>query len=214
MGKYYPVCLDLSGKKCLVVGGGKVALHKARDLLSAGADVTAAAPRFDRGFQRLKDVKLLRKAYGPADLRGCAVVIAATSDPEVNKQVCLDARRRKVLVNVVDMPRMCDFIVPAVLRRGDMTISVSTGGASPMLARKIKEDLGKRYPACYARYVRFSGEMRRLARQKLPAGKRGKLLKDIVYGRAWSLLNSKGVRAARQYVLKTLRKPPRKINRD
>jgi len=206
MAKYYPVCLNLCGKKCLIVGGGKVALRKARDLLEAGASVVVAAPEFVGGFHRLKGCQLVGKKYDASYLRGCAAVIAATGDRAVNEQVCLDARHGGVLVNVVDMPEMCDFIMPATLRRGDMTISISTGGAGPVLAKKIRKELENRYPARYARYVRFLGEMRGLVRQRFPAGKRRRILERIVYGRAWSVLADKGVRAARQFVLKMLEK--------
>lgn len=204
MTKYYPVCLDLSGRRCLVAGGGAVALRKARDLLRAGAEVTAVAPKFVAGFNRLRRINLVRRRYGARDLRGCAVVIAASGDGAVNRRVCADARRGRVLVNVVDAPEMCDFIVPSTLRRGGMTISVSTGGASPALARKIRREMERLYPASYARYVRFLAEMRRLVRENVSAGRRRAVLRRIIEGRAWAVLTGRGAREARKFVLEML----------
>ena len=205
MPRYYPVCLDVSGKRCLVVGGGKVALRKALDLLEAGAEVRAVALRFVGGFAGAHGIELARKKYDASDLKDCALVIAATDSGEVNGRVCDDARRERVLVNVVDVPELCDFIVPATVRRGEMTISVSTGGASPALAKKIREEIEKRYPARYEAYARFLGEVRRRVKEKFPAGKRREILREIVTGRAWEALAKKGVGAARRVVMKMLK---------
>ena len=198
--KYYPLCLDIRGKRCLVVGGGKVALRKALDLLEAGAKVKAVAPKFAGAFRKTRGIELCRKAYDSSDLRDCALAIAATNSKEVNRRVCADARREGILVNVVDTPEMCDFIVPATLRRGEMTISVSTGNASPSLARKIRRELEKRYPAKYAAYVRLLGEIRRTVKEKFPAHRRRQIMEQIVNGRAWAVLAKKGVGEARRYV--------------
>jgi precorrin-2 dehydrogenase/sirohydrochlorin ferrochelatase len=198
--KYYPVCLDIAGKQCLVVGGGKVALRKALDLLEAGAKVRAVAPQFIEAFRKSCGIELCRKAYDSADLRDCALVIAATDSEDVNRRVCEDARLARVLVNVVDAPELCDFIVPATLRRGDMTISVSTGGASPSLARKIRLELEKRYPARFAAFVGFLGKMRREARKKFPASRRRQIMERILNGHAWEVFAKKGARAAKRFI--------------
>jgi precorrin-2 dehydrogenase/sirohydrochlorin ferrochelatase len=203
--KYYPVCLDVAGKPCLVVGGGRVALRKAQDLLEAGAKVRAVAPKFIEAFHKTCGIELRRKEYDSSDLSGCALAIAATDDEEANRRVCADARRERILVNVVDAPEMCDFIVPATLRRGEMTISVSTGGASPALARKIRFELERRYPARYAAYVRLLGEMRQALRKKFPAQKRREIMEQMVSGRAWAILAKKGIGAARRFIAKTLK---------
>lgn len=182
-----------------------MALRKALDLVEAGAEVRAVAPKFVGGFAGAHGIELARKKYDASDLKDCAVVIAATDSGEVNGRVCDDARRERVLVNVVDAPELCDFIVPATVRRGEMTISVSTGGASPALAKKIREEIEKRYPARYEAYARFLGEVRRKVKEKFPAGKRREILQEIVTGRAWEALAKKGVGAARRVVMKMLK---------
>jgi len=203
LARYYPLCLKLEGKPCLVVGGGTVALRKAKDLLEAGAKVRAVAPDFVAGFRKTCGVELVRRAYRASDLRGCALVIAATNDENLNRRVSSDARREKALANVVDAPELCDFIVPSTLRRGDMTISVSTGGASPSLARKIRLELEKRYPAAYGLYVRFLGEMRRMVKENIAPSKRRVILERMVE-KTWPALVDKGVAAARKIMMKIL----------
>ncbi len=148
----YPVFLDLARKRCLVVGGGQVALRKVSALLESGADVQVISPEACVGLLQLADagqVKLVRRQYREGDLEGVFLAVAATDDPGINKMVSAEARSRRCLVNVVDDPANSDFIVPSCLRRGDITVAVSTGGASPALARKLRTrlegELGEEY---------------------------------------------------------------------
>lgn len=134
--RYYPVFLDLRGRLCVVIGGGRVARDKARGLVEAGARVRAIAPR----VEAMPDgVEVERRAFEAADLEGAALAIAATDDPEVNQAVAREAGERGIPVNVADDPEACTFLVPAVVRRGRVRIAISTGGASPLLARRLRE---------------------------------------------------------------------------
>jgi precorrin-2 dehydrogenase / sirohydrochlorin ferrochelatase len=204
LAKYYPICLNLSGRLCLVVGGGAVALRKTQDLLEAGAKVRAVAPQIAEGFRATCGVELVRRAYTSADLDGCVVAIAATDDAKINRRVYEDARGRGVLVNVVDKPEMCDFIVPATVRRGDMTISISTGGASPSLAKKIRRDIQKRYPARYTAYINILNDARTAVKATFAPGKRKAVLEKIAR-ETLSAFEKKGVAAAKNVTKKIIR---------
>jgi precorrin-2 dehydrogenase len=139
--RYYMACLDLDGRPCLVVGGGQVGLEKARGLLECGAIVTVVALRLAPELEQLP-VRWRRKAYETADLAGNFLVVAATSDSALNRQIFLDAEQRSLPCNVVDTPDLCSFILPAVFRRDPIAIAVSTGGASPALAKRLRDELG------------------------------------------------------------------------
>ena len=138
--RYYMACLDLAGRSCLVVGGGSVALEKVRGLLECGADVTVVAPQVVEELCGL-DVELVRRGYRESDLDGRFLVVAATATRSLNRRVFGDAEARSLLCNVVDVPELCSFILPAVLRRDPIAIGVSTGGASPALAQRIRDDI-------------------------------------------------------------------------
>jgi siroheme synthase-like protein len=133
-------CLDLEGRSCLVVGGGPVALEKASGLLDCGARVTVVAPEL-AGDLRDLSVELIERRYETSDLDGRFLVIAATSDTELNRRVRADAEARALLCNVADVPELCSFILPAVYRRDPIAIAVSTGGASPALAQRIRSEI-------------------------------------------------------------------------
>ncbi|MFH1549268.1 MAG: bifunctional precorrin-2 dehydrogenase/sirohydrochlorin ferrochelatase [Planctomycetota bacterium] len=203
---YFPVSLKLEGRRCLVVGGGRVALRKARALLDAGAEVVAVAPRFDAAFRKLKGkVRLLRKRYTGADIRGCAFVVAATSDARVNARVSRDARRRRIPVNVVDVPDLSDVIIPSTLRRGGFTISVSTGGSSPLLAQKVRRELEKYFPKAYSGYVSLLGELRKgVFARPISAAEKRRALRGLLDGRGLAIYLKKGRAAARAYILRKL----------
>jgi siroheme synthase-like protein len=141
---YYPIFLDLTGKPVLVVGAGKVALRKTRGLLEAGAAVTVVAPRAEPDFAQM-DLTLLRRAFRPSDIRGAALVFAATDNRAVNHAVGEAAKRQGIPVNVADARAECSFLVPARIPRRHLQIAISTGGESPRAAaalrRKIEENL-------------------------------------------------------------------------
>jgi precorrin-2 dehydrogenase / sirohydrochlorin ferrochelatase len=145
--QYYPVYLDLRGRACIVVGGGTVATRKVESLLAAGARVTVVSPALTPALAALADTHEIvhhPRPYRASDLGGAALVFAATNDEEVHASIAADAAAAGVLLNVVDRPPLCSFIVPAVVRRGAVTIGISTGGASPALARRMRQDLEAR----------------------------------------------------------------------
>jgi siroheme synthase-like protein len=142
MKQYYMACLDLEGRRCLVVGGGAVGLEKAAGLAACGARVTVVSPELDEGFAEL-EVDWLARGYETGDLDGAFLVVAATSDRAVNERVRDDAEARRMLCNVADVPDLCNFILPAVHREGPIAVAVSTGGASPALAKRLRSQIAE-----------------------------------------------------------------------
>lgn len=144
MPAYYPVYLNLTGKKCLVFGGGPIAEDKIAKLQSTGAQVTIVSPTVTPNLQAWAhrgDFQWQPREYQAGDMEGAFLSIAATNDRQVNHEIFQEAERLGVLINVVDGPEQCTFIAPAVVRRGQVTLAISTGGASPALARKLREAL-------------------------------------------------------------------------
>ncbi len=161
--EFYPLSLKISGKRCVVVGGGQVARRKVRALLEHGANVEVISPDPCVELNKLVEtgkVKLLRRHYQPGDLQGALIAIAATDNSQINRQVVKEAKDKAVLVNVADDPQNSDFILPSYLRRGALTIAVSTAGVSPALARKIRTRLEKDFGDEYVSLVRLIGEVR------------------------------------------------------
>ena len=161
MAKYYPILLNIQDKKCLVVGGGNVAWRKVCSLKEAGARVTVVSPEFCPEMENETGIEKIQQKYEEGFLNGAWVVVASTDDEEVNKKVYYDAVKRGILVNVVDRPEFCSFIVPATINRGDLSISISTGGASPALARNIRESLEKQFGDEYGEFAKLLSETRR-----------------------------------------------------
>lgn len=162
--KYYPLCLNISGKRCVVVGGGNVAERKVRRLLECGARVEVIAMALTPALEALKGEGRIVHRDGPYEgsfLSGACLVIGATDDGNVNGQIAEDARRLGIPVNIVDDPARCDFILPSVVEQGDLQISISTGGKSPALARKLREELEGRYGPEYAVLLDILGDLRR-----------------------------------------------------
>ncbi len=168
MSDYFPVFLDLRGRRCLVVGGGAIGERKAMALLECGARVTVVAPVVTTGLAALAAARRIihrPRRFETRDVRDAALVIAATGSTAVDGAVTAAARRRRVLVNVVDRPAECDFIFPSVLRRGGLQIAVSTGGRSPALAREIRQALEAVVPEDYAEFVERVARARASARR-------------------------------------------------
>ena len=173
--KYYPVFLELTGRRCLVVGAGKVALRKVRALLEAGAEVSLVSPEALEELKKLVvqgAIRWRRGEFEDGDLDGVFLVIGATDDPEVNRRVYRAADKASRMVNIVDEPELCNFIVPSVLTRGDFQVAVSSGGASPILARKVREVLGYRFGPEYAVVVDELARLRRELKERVPREER------------------------------------------
>lgn len=169
MPDYFPAFLDLRGRRCLVVGGGEIGERKTHALLDCGARVTIVSPSVTQRLAALAaSGRLVHRArpFRRSDPRGCALAVAATGDPRVDRVVAAAARRWRALVNVVDRPQHCDFIVPAVLRRGELQIAVSTGGRSPAIAREIRRRLERFFGPEYSELISRAGEARNRARAK------------------------------------------------
>jgi precorrin-2 dehydrogenase/sirohydrochlorin ferrochelatase len=206
MARYYPICLSLEGRPCLVVGGGAVALRKVESLLDAGARVTVVSPEFCEELLRLGAATRLERPFEEQDVAGAFLVYAATDDAAVNRAVAAAARRHHALVNVVDTPAECDFIVPSTLTRGELTVSVSTGGASPALARRLRLELEKLFPKSYGRFVRLLAGLRAEVARAVPdAARRRAILQELARRSTWDLFAEGGAKAVRQLLRDRIR---------
>jgi siroheme synthase-like protein len=169
---FYIACLKLTGRRCLVVGGGDIGLEKVEGLLACGADVTLLAPVAHPELEDLAregSIAWERREYaGGADLEGVFIVIAATDDTDVNIAVFDDAEKRAMLVNVVDVPPLCNFILPAIVRSGPLAIAISTAGASPALAKRMKRQVAELFGEEYARLAVILNDARGWAKGTLP----------------------------------------------
>jgi precorrin-2 dehydrogenase / sirohydrochlorin ferrochelatase len=169
---FYIACLKLTGRTCLVVGGGEIGLEKVEGLLVCEGNVVVMAPKVHPEIERLVSEGSViweqREYAGPDDLEGVFMVIAATDDTDVNIRVYEDAERRAMLVNVVDVPPLCNFILPAIFRSGPIAIAISTAGASPALAKRMRNQIADEYGEPYARLAELLNEVRGWAKGTLP----------------------------------------------
>jgi precorrin-2 dehydrogenase/sirohydrochlorin ferrochelatase len=162
--KYYPVFLDISGKKCVVIGGGEVAARKVSRLLNCGAKVLVVSPQLTPELIGLKVRSAIENVAADYDIqfiKGVALVIGATDDANTNALISSDARSLGIPVNIVDDPQKCDFILPAVVERGDLAIAIGTGGKSPALARHLRKELEAKYGVEYEILLKILGDLRR-----------------------------------------------------
>jgi len=202
---YYPIAIELTGRKCLVVGGGEVALRKAQALVDAGASVTVIAPEADPRLHPMEGVTVLRRQYEAGDASGYSLVFAATDDRTVNATVAQDAVRSGALVNVVDEGELCSFIAPSVVRRGDLLIAVTTSGKSPALSRKIRLDLEQRYGPEYAEFVDLLGSLRDCVKAAHPSQEeREAVFRRLLDSGILELLREGNVQGAREKALRCI----------
>jgi siroheme synthase-like protein len=211
--KTYPICLiNLESRQAVVVGGGNVAARKVGELLEAGARVTVISPTLSPELKALAEaerITVIGRPYRRGDLFNAFLAIAATDEPDVNQAIWQEAEQHGCLVNVVDDPAHCHFITPAVLRRGDVTVTVSTGGTSPALARRLRERLETLIGPEYGQMATLLAELRPELRSRYSEGKDRQEaafrlvdsdLIDIIKAkglgearvRAWQLLNEDG----------------------
>lgn len=171
MNTYYPVYIELRDQPCVVIGGGKIAEGKVDGLLAAQAIVTVISPELTVHLQELvnrKQITYLSRIYQPGDLTGAFMVICATDQPEINHQVSQEATANHQLVNVVDDTPRCNFIAPSILRKGDLTIAISTSGKAPALAVRLKERLQRELGPEYERFLELAGELREPLARRIP----------------------------------------------
>ena len=161
--RYYPIHLDIQDRNCLVVGGGGVGTRKVKTLLKCGAKVTVVSPEISDRLQNLAQsarLTLKPRPYRTEDIEGMFLVIGASDDETLNRQISSDAERRNTLCNIADRPEKCNFILPSILRRDDLVITVSTSGRSPALAKKLRKNLERRFGPEYGDFLKLMGAIR------------------------------------------------------
>src|SRR5208282_4880832 len=180
---YIPIFLDVTGRECVVVGGGEVAARKVESLLEAGACVAVVAPRLSPPLQAIVArglVTHIARDYRPGDICGCVLVHAATADPKLHRELAAEARALGIPINIVDLPELCTFIAPAVVKRGALQIAISTAGASPAFAARLKSVLEDRFGTEYALTLEvLRAARRRLHADEIDSAERLRRLKDL-----------------------------------
>ncbi len=175
----FPLFLKLEGKRCLVVGAGLIGLEKVESLLRCGAAIRVIAPDAVPRVQQLssqREIEWLPRRYEPEDANGCDLIIAATSDREVNRAVFEEASRRAILCNTADDPPLCDFFFASTVQRGELQIAISTAGQSPALAQRLRREIDAQLPADLGPWLAELGQLRREVLQAMPAGAERKAL--------------------------------------
>lgn len=204
---YYPAFLDLRGKKAVVIGGGRVAERKVLSLIEAGADVTVVSPSLTKKLRQASSgnrLSHISRSYREGDLKGSFLVIAATDSEEINSRI---ARNAPALVNVVDVPSECNFIAPSVVRRGQLTIAISTGGASPAMAKTLRKELQKSYGPEISGYLKFARKVRKEAFSQIgDKTRRERFLKGLASGKVLDMLRTEGLRAVEKDIKEKFRK--------
>src|SRR5262245_22588677 len=192
--RYYPIYLDLEGRDVLVVGGGAVAEGKALQLVEAGARVTVVSPELSEALRAAADrreITHLGGSFAEGDVNGVFLVISATDDRKVNEKVAKAARERGLLCNVVDQPDLCNFITPALVKRGELLISVSTGGGSPTLTQRVKREVAALIGEEYGVLLELAAEMRAEAKGRVADfGRRKEVLRAFVESDALDLIRA------------------------
>ena len=204
---YYPVFLNIKTKNTVVAGGGKIAERKVLSLLRAGANVTVVSPCITKRLLREKTAKRIRhiqRAYKKGDLKGAFLVVAATNSTDINRTISAEA---PALVNVVDVPLLCNFIAPSVVKKGELTIAISTGGASPAFSKAIRKELKKHYGNEFSGYLRFIRKIRTEAMAGLwEKNVREKFLKSLASKEILDSLRKKGLAYVRESILLRLKR--------
>ncbi len=205
---YYPIFADLEGRRCLVVGGGLIAQRKVTMLLACGAKVTVISPQATRrlmAYARKGNIRVVARQFRPGDVRGAWLVCTATNDQAVNERVFDSATRSNTFTNVVDQPSLCSFIAPAILRRGPLTVAVSTGGASPSLAKRVRREVDQMLGREYVPMLHLLSGLRGIAKRTLPSYRdRKHYFDELVHGRVFGLVRRAHYRQAKHEALATL----------
>ncbi|MFZ5562432.1 MAG: precorrin-2 dehydrogenase/sirohydrochlorin ferrochelatase family protein [Thermodesulfobacteriota bacterium] len=205
---YYPVCLNIKDKNCLVVGGGGVAVRKVKTLVACGARVTVVTLAAEAALVRLAKeggITLFLRPYAASDLDGMFLVIGATSDTALNFRISEDADRKNMLCNIADVPDACNFILPAVVQQGDLQIAVSTSGKSPAFAKHLRKELEQQFGAEYAAFLALMGEIRTvlLAQAHAPEAHKG-LFEGLIAAGLLDMIRGKQTKAIDALLEKTL----------
>jgi precorrin-2 dehydrogenase / sirohydrochlorin ferrochelatase len=209
---YYLAAINLTGRRCLVVGAGRVGLEKIEGLLACDAQVAVVAPQATAEVAELArsgSIEWHRRPFSDEDLDGCFLAIAATSTTELNQRVYRGAEARAMLVNVVDVPALCNFILPAIVRSGPIAIGVSTAGASPALAKRMKREIAELFGPHYAELAEMLNDVRDWAKATLPTYEdRKEFFERIVNGHPDPVeLLGRGDRAGAEELIERAKKP-------
>ncbi|MDP3787636.1 MAG: bifunctional precorrin-2 dehydrogenase/sirohydrochlorin ferrochelatase [Candidatus Omnitrophota bacterium] len=201
---YYPVNLNLENKRCLVAGAGRVAERKVRRLLECGAQVLVVSPEITPFLKTLAEKRKIifkKRCVNLTDLNGIYLAISATGDRKINSLISSYCHRKGILVNIVDSPKECNFILPSVARRGNLTITVSTDGMSPALSKKIRRDLEQRFGAEYAKLLRIMAKLRPEVLRKIKNSKARKaFFQKVIQADILNLLKKNKERQAREKI--------------
>ncbi|NOY52849.1 MAG: bifunctional precorrin-2 dehydrogenase/sirohydrochlorin ferrochelatase [Deltaproteobacteria bacterium] len=210
MNSYYPLFLNLEQMPVLVIGGGPVAERKVRVLLRYGAKVRLVSPALTKGLECLVEARRIacrRRSFRSSDMDRVRLAFCATDDDRLHRRAVREGKKRGVLLNVVDVPELCDFIVPSVIRRGDLTVAVSTGGASPALAKKIRRELAVRFGPEYGRFLKLLKGIRPQILEAVGDGKRrSRLFRKLADSQALALLRKGRTKEAREEIAVILKK--------
>ena len=205
--RYYPAYINLTGKKAVVVGGGSVAERKILSLLKVHADVKVISPYLTKRLEREKGkggIQHVCRHYKKGDLRNAFLVIAATNSPRINEQVSHDA---PYLVNVVDVPDLCNFIVPSLVKRGPLTVAISTSGVSPAFSKSVRKELEKIYGPEFSDYLKALKIIRKKAKVTIcDKKKRGDFLKAIASEKMIEMIRKEGLSRTKRFVTEISRK--------
>nr|BBH92433.1 precorrin-2 dehydrogenase [Thermogemmatispora argillosa] len=212
MPNYYPIMLDVRGRRVVVIGGDRVAAERVQAFAACGAQVCVIAPEWCAELEQVvqelgPQVELRRRSYQPGDLEGAFVVIATTRAPDLVEAVWREAQQRGQLLNIVDLPERCNFITPSILRRDQLTVAVSTEGASPGLAKLIRQELEQHFPPAYGTFLRLAAEARALLRaQGVTYEQRDAFFQEFYRSPVLAHLEARAEREARALTEELLRK--------
>ena len=199
----YPINLNLDGRRAVVIGAGPIASRKVRPLVEAGSKVTVVAKRVDNAFRLVVadlDIEIIEDSYRKEHLAGTRIVIAATDDNELNKQIYADCQAEKVLCNVVDVPELCDFYVPAIVLRGDLQIAIGTNGKCPAYSGRVRRMLEEMFTQDHANFLDELGKVReKVVASDLTASQRKEKMAKLCGDESFELFVEKGVEAWREF---------------
>lgn len=206
MTKYYPIMLNITDKTCIIIGGGNVAYRKIVSLLEYNARIIVISSNIDQKIKKLNDenkLEWISRDYKTGDIDNACLLFAATNNKQANQEIYEEAWLKNIPVNIVDAPDLCNFMIPSKIERGDLTITVSTGGKSPLLAKKIRQELEKKFDNSYADFLNLMGELRRISIAEITdKNKREDLYKEIVYSNCLERLKNGEINQVKEEVYK------------
>ncbi len=209
MSSFYPIFLDIKNKKCLVVGGGSVAMRKVKSLLKFAARVTVVAPQILPEIENIsanKNLTIIKACFEPSHMENAVLAIGSANSKEVNQTVYNEAEKRKIPVNIVDQPELCTFMVPSLVRRGDLSIAISTSGKSPAVAKAVRKRLEDEFGNEWGEYLEIMGHARKIAFETEPEQKkREEMFNEIVKTDLLEMIRAGNSDGARRKVMEIIK---------